>query len=91
MKVRIDVKDRNEGDAITRALDDLEIRAYVVTTGILMDLPDDAARLRVLHCAEILLSSAPEGRARARGPLRLHDADTLLFSRYGREQADTGE
>jgi hypothetical protein len=87
MKVSIQVKDRNEGDAITRALDDPEMRAYVVTMGILLELPDDAARTRVLHCVEILLSSAPSTRARS-GAFRLHDG---AAGGNGREVADTGE
>jgi hypothetical protein len=87
MKVRLEVKDRNEGDAISRALDDPEMRAYIVTMGILMELPDDAARVRVLQCVEILLSSAPTSRRESR-ELRLHDGTT---KGNGREVADTGE
>ena len=66
MQARIEVKDRNERDAIQLALEDPETRAYVVVCGILRQLPDDPARLRVLQCAEILLSSAPGRRAAPR-------------------------
>jgi hypothetical protein len=74
MKARIDVKDRTEADHITAALEDPETRAYVVVLGILQQLPDDAARVRVVRCVEILLSSAPETRAKGNGSLRLHAA-----------------
>jgi|KBSSwiStaDraftv2_1062776.scaffolds.fasta_scaffold7877485_1 hypothetical protein len=36
MKTTIEVKDRKEGDAIKRAMDDPEIRAFVVITGVLL-------------------------------------------------------
>lgn len=86
MKVGLEVRNRTEADAIIRALDDPEMRAYVVTIGILLELPDDGARSRVLHCAEILLSSAPKTRELLR--LHLHDGTT---KGNGREVADTGE
>jgi O-methyltransferase involved in polyketide biosynthesis len=36
MKTTIEVKDRKEGDAIKRAMDDPEIRAFVVISGVLL-------------------------------------------------------
>lgn len=84
MRISIEVKDRNEGDAIKRALEDPETRAYVVVTGILAELPDDAARSRVLHCSEILLSSAPATRSRSRG----NGSELALRLEEG---SDTGE
>jgi len=36
MKTTIEVKDKKEGDAIKRAMDDPEIRAFVVISGVLL-------------------------------------------------------
>lgn len=49
MKVAIEVKDRREGDALRRALDDPKTRALVLVLGALMELPSDRARRRVLQ------------------------------------------
>jgi hypothetical protein len=73
MRKTIEVSSRDEGKAIARALDDPEFRAYAVTMGVLAGLPDDAARARVLHCAEILLSSAPDSRPRGNGRPREYE------------------
>lgn len=49
MKIRIDVTDRAEGEAIRAALHDPETRAFVVTLGTLLQLPSDRARERVMR------------------------------------------
>lgn len=49
MKIRIDVKDRREGESIHAALADPEVRAFVITMGVLRALPSDRARERVLR------------------------------------------
>lgn len=60
MKKTIDVKDRNEGNAIARALDDPTMRATVTTIGYLLPLsPKD--RQRVLTFVADKLSDEPEG------------------------------
>ena len=86
MKMTIDVRNRDEGDAIRLAMEDPETRAYVLITGLLMQLPDMETRMRVLHCAEVLLSTrpapvlTPTGRQQlglgsdGNGGMRLHDA-----------------
>lgn len=48
MKVAIEVKNRDEADAIKRAMADPAMRATVVVAGSLMALPSDTARRRVL-------------------------------------------
>lgn len=48
MKTSIEVKDRREGDAIRAGLEDPVTRAIVVVTGLLLGLPTDRARRRVL-------------------------------------------
>lgn len=49
MKTTIEVKDRNEGNAIKRGLDDPTVRAFTVMMGILAELPSVKARARVLQ------------------------------------------
>lgn len=46
--VRLPVKDRAEATAIQTAMADPTTRAMVVTMGLLMQLPTDGARRRVL-------------------------------------------
>lgn len=48
MKATITVKDRKEADAIRAALAEEETRAQVVVLGMLLSLPSDRARARVL-------------------------------------------
>lgn len=84
MKMTIDVRSREEGDAIRLAMEDPETRAHMVITGLLLQLPDMEARSRVLHCAELLLFTrpvtplTPHGRHRMgldANDMRLHGAD----------------
>lgn len=49
MKVAIEVKDRAEADAIRVGLSDPVTRAIVVVMGVLMALPDNRARQRVVE------------------------------------------
>lgn len=49
MKTAIEVKDRKEAEAIKRALERSDVRAFVVTMGVLSTLPSDRSRARVLH------------------------------------------
>jgi len=48
MKVAVDAQNRQEADAIRTAMSDPATRAMVIITGVLMQLPSDRARLRVL-------------------------------------------
>jgi hypothetical protein len=56
MKTPIDVKNRNEGQTIRRALADPQVRAFVLTMGTLLALPSDRARERVLRFVDDRLS-----------------------------------
>jgi hypothetical protein len=49
MKSSFDVKDRKEADQIRRALDEPDVRAFVVVMGALLALPTDRARVRCLQ------------------------------------------
>lgn len=49
MKTSIEVKDRREGDAIRAGLADPVTRAIVIVTGLLLELPNDRARRRVME------------------------------------------
>ncbi len=48
MKVAIEVKDRNEATLMKAGLDDPVVRAVVMMSGALSQLPDDKTRRRVL-------------------------------------------
>ena len=60
MKVAIEVSTLREGDAMRLALDDPEIRALVVMKGVLLDLPSEQVRLRVL---KVLFDGVSEAAA----------------------------
>ena len=49
MTARIEVKSRQEAEDIRRGLALPEVRAFVITCGILDTLPSDRARARVLN------------------------------------------
>lgn len=49
MKANIEVKSREEGNALKAGLNDPVLRAMVTTVGVLMSLPTDRARRRVLE------------------------------------------
>jgi hypothetical protein len=62
MKIKIEVKDEKEGQAIKRALGDDKTRALVVLVGTLLTLDSDRARLRVLKfVADSLDEMTPPG------------------------------
>jgi len=48
MKVAIDVKNRDEAHALKTAMADPATRAFALTMGLLLQLPTDRARRRVL-------------------------------------------
>ena len=48
MKTTIRVKNRAEGEAIRRGLDDPSTRVFVQVMGLLLELPSDRARARVV-------------------------------------------
>jgi hypothetical protein len=48
LKATIDVANRQEADAVRRAMQDPTTRAYVIIEGTLAALPSDRARRRVL-------------------------------------------
>jgi len=52
MKANIEVRSRDEASAIKTGLEDPAIRAFVVVMGVLMTLPSDRARKRVLTYVE---------------------------------------
>ena len=47
-RVEIEVKDRKEARAIRLAVEDPEIKAFLIVSGILKQLSTDGARARVL-------------------------------------------
>ncbi len=49
MKVSVEVKDRAEASAVKAGMEDPTVRAFVVTMGVLRQLPSDRARKRVLE------------------------------------------
>ena len=49
MKVTITVKNRTEAEAVRRAMDDPAVRAFVLVSGALLELPSQYARARVLN------------------------------------------
>jgi hypothetical protein len=49
MKIKIEVKDEKEGEAIKLALADQQTRALVLSVGYLLELDTDRARRRVLN------------------------------------------
>ena len=49
MKTRIDVRNKQEGRQIRCALDDPQVRAFVLVMGALIPLGSDRARERVLR------------------------------------------
>jgi hypothetical protein len=49
MKTKIEVQTRREGEQIRRALEDPQVRAFVLVMGTLRALPSDRARERVLR------------------------------------------
>ena len=49
MKMTLPVKDRAERQAIARAFAEPELRAFMVSMGILLELPTDRSRERVLR------------------------------------------
>jgi hypothetical protein len=60
VNAQITVTDREEAAQIRRALEDPEIRAMVRVAGVLLDLPTDRARRRVLVYVEDALDEARE-------------------------------
>ena len=62
MKANIEVKDRREADAIRTGLEDPAVRAFVIIVGVLLELPGDRARKRVLQYVTDMLDdeNAPE-------------------------------
>lgn len=49
MKTTIEVADRREATAVQTAMEDQVVRSFVIVTGVLMQLPTDRARRRVLQ------------------------------------------
>jgi hypothetical protein len=49
MKASIEVSSRHEGDNIRAALEDDMVRAFVTVFGVLLRLPSDKARARVMQ------------------------------------------
>jgi O-methyltransferase involved in polyketide biosynthesis len=67
MNVSIPVKDKKEGEVIRRGLEDPEVRAMVVISGVMADLPQDA-QARVLRFVQDRVATNPtnqtwEGKA----------------------------
>jgi len=62
MKIKIDVKDDREAQAIRAALNDKTTRAFVVVVGNLLSLSSDRARARVLNFVADELDEAAEGK-----------------------------
>lgn len=60
MKAAISVTNREEATQIRTALDDPAVRAFVRIIGVLLDLPSDRARARVLRFVEETLRDEAE-------------------------------
>jgi hypothetical protein len=56
MKTMVTVRDRAEAHAIQTGLADPTVRAFVVVTGVLLELPTDRARARLLTYIADLVS-----------------------------------
>ena len=74
MKVSIEVKDKREASAVQRAMQEADVRAFVIINGILLELGSDRARQRVLRYAGEMFSDQGQSDTTALG--RLHDGDT---------------
>ena len=83
MKRSVSVASHHEGDAIVRALDDPATRAFVVVVGILQTLPNDRARLRVLHHVADMLND-PDSAMGIREHSEVRDEDLDADLRLGR-------
>ena len=59
MKANIDVTDRREADAIRMGLEDPEIRALVIVTGVLRALPVSVRRRVITMASERLTDNEP--------------------------------
>lgn len=66
MKASIEVKDRKEAESIRKALDDPAVRAFVVIMGVLLTLPSQRARKRVLQYVEDKFAEDDESAAEVR-------------------------
>jgi hypothetical protein len=73
MRVTINVENRYEADLIARAIEDPTVKAAVLVTGMLLDLPTVPARREVLSFALSTVAGQESG-PRPPSPLRLHDA-----------------
>lgn len=62
MKANIEVANRKEANAIRAGLDDPSVRAFVIVMGILLTLPSQRARVRVLTYVRDRLEEESESR-----------------------------
>jgi hypothetical protein len=76
MKTTLVVKDKKEATAIQRAMSDPAVRAFTVVMGVLLELPTDRARIRVLQHTQEIFEDQAAGVPLAPAPLRLHDGTT---------------
>lgn len=63
MRVAVEVKNRTEAKAIKAAMDDPEVRAFVLVMGELLQLPSARARIRVLKFVEDFLEEEKNDRS----------------------------
>lgn len=66
MKVAVEVRDRQEAAALKAALGDPQTRAATVIVGVLLQLPTDRARVRVLAFVKDCLEEEAERAAFAK-------------------------
>ena len=62
MKATIEVKDKAEREALRAGLADKEVRAFAVVAGLLLALPTDRARTRVLEFVRDRLAEEQEAK-----------------------------
>ena len=75
MKASIEVSSRREGDNIKAALEDEMVRAFVTVFGVLLRLPSDKARARVMQHVTERLSDVASAKPSAEQSVN-HEAVT---------------
>lgn len=56
MKVSVDLANRQEGDAVRRALEDPTLKTVAIVSGLLLELETISQRLRVLRFVQDLIA-----------------------------------
>jgi hypothetical protein len=78
MKVSIEVKDRQEAAAVRAAMDDAEVRAFVLIVGTLLPLSEGGRRRVLQFVSDQVAEERALGRIGVRGVARGGIADGVL-------------